>query len=347
MVHKKLGMPGVSAFCESMSMMLGSGVQIDEAVALLRQGAGRAGVLEQALSVMQERTERGDRLSEAMSASGAFPEYAVRMAEAGEKAGRLDDALAQLAEYYEDQKLMNDRLKNAVIYPAVILFSAVTVLAAMLSIVLPSFTGVYNSVSAGLASSSYRYVSLSYHLCWAVIAFLLVIAALGLIGRILWHRGRRRIVEKAAGIIPLCACIMESLAMFRFISALSAYLASGFMQDSAVSGSMSVVLYKPVEERIRRCMDRMEEGHGIARAFYDEKLFEPVYGRMLMAGERSGSLEDVLGKLGDALAGHCSAMIDRLVSIIDSVLSVILILAVGVSLIGAMLPLVGIMNAIG
>ena len=91
----------------------------------------------------------------------------------------------------------------------------------------------------------------------------------------------------------------------------------------------------------------MEEGHGIAQAAYDEGLFEPVYGRMLLAGERSGSLETVLSKLTDLLGEHCKSLVDRLVGIVDPLLSGVLLVTVGLSLLSVMLPLVGMMGSIG
>ena len=104
---------------------------------------------------------------------------------------------------------------------------------------------------------------------------------------------------------------------------------------------------RPVEEKVNRCAGRMSQGHGIAQAAYDEGLFEPVYGRMLLAGERSGSLESVLRKLTNLLAEHCSNLVERLVGIVDPVLSGILMLTVGLSLLSIMLPLIGMMNSIG
>ncbi len=346
MGQRKLDNLGVSAFCESMSMMMKSGIQTDEAIALLRQG-GRVGPLERGLAVMQEETERGKGLSGAMEATGIFPEYAVHMAAAGETAGKLEDVLAQLAKYYEEQKIMGEKLKNAAIYPAAMLLAAIVVLAAMLAMVLPTFTDVYESLAGSLASSSYGYIGWAYRLCWGALLVLAAVSALALLGLVLWKGKGRGLVEKLLGRIPACAPIMESLGMFRFTSALSTYLASGAMQDLAVAESVKMVSYKPVEDRIRHCADRMEEGHGIAQAAYEEKLFEPVYGRMLLAGERSGSLEEVLRKLTRLLETHCMNLIDHLVGIVDPLLSGILVLAVGLSLLGAMLPLIGIMNAIG
>ena len=343
----KLDSLGVSAFCESMAMMVQSGIQMDEAVALLRSGSGQGGPLEEGLVIMQAETEAGKGLSAAMEATGLFPEYCLRMVLAGEKAGRLEDVLFQLARYYEDQKAMTGKLQSAVLYPVAMLGLIIIVLIVMLAMVLPAFTDVYDSLTGSLTASAYGYVRWAYALCWAALAVMAALAVILALGFALWNTGKRNSVEKILHRIPVCASILDSLGMFRFTAALSTFLASGEIQDIAVAESRKMASCRPVEERIDRCVSRMEQGHGIAQAAYDERLFEPVYGRMLLAGERSGSLESVLRKLTGLLADHCTNLVDRLVGIVDPVLSGILMLAVGLSLLSVMLPLIGMMNSMG
>ena len=343
----KLDSLGVSAFCESMAMMVQSGIQMDEAVALLRSGSGQGGPLEEGLVIMQAETEAGKGLSAAMEATGLFPEYCLRMVLAGEKAGRLEDVLFQLARYYEDQKAMTGKLQSAVLYPVAMLGLIIIVLIVMLAMVLPAFTDVYDSLTGSLTASAYGYVRWAYALCWAALAVMAALAVILALGFALWNAGKRNSVEKILHRIPVCASILDSLGMFRFTAALSTFLASGEIQDIAVAESRKMASCRPVEERIDRCVSRMEQGHGIAQAAYDERLFEPVYGRMLLAGERSGSLESVLRKLTGLLANHCTDLVDRLVGIVDPVLSGVLMLAVGLSLLSVMLPLIGMMNSMG
>ena len=67
---------------------------------------------------------------------------------------------------------------------------------------------------------------------------------------------------------------------------------------------------------------------------------------MLLAGERSGSLEHVLGRLTELLEENCGNLAERLVGIIDPLLSGVLMFTVGLSLLSVMLPLIGMMNSI-
>ncbi|MBR0162062.1 MAG: type II secretion system F family protein [Oscillospiraceae bacterium] len=342
---RKLDYLGVSAFCESMAMLAQAGISTEEAISLL-QSERSGGVLEHGLAVMKEQIDAGSGLAAAMKESGIFPNYALQMVEAGESSGRLEDILFRLSAYYAEQKTISEKLRNAVTYPAAMLILIIAVLAVMLTMVLPAFTGVYNNLTGSLAASSYSYVRWAYVLCWIALILMLLLAAGLLVGLLLWNSGRRGAVEKLLRKSRLCASILESMGMFRFTSALATFLASGEMQDEAVLKSIPMTDCEPVEEKLRRCVARMEEGHSISQAAYEENLFEPIYGRMLLAGERSGNLERVLGRLTGLLEENCGNLVERLVGIVDPLLSGVLMLTVGLSLLSVMLPLIGMMNSV-
>ena len=344
---QKLDNLGVSAFCESMAMMVQSGIQTDEAVTLLQSGHKSGGMLEQALSEMKHEIDQGQPLSKAMEKCGIFPRYALQMIRAGETSGHLEDILFRLSRYYADQKTISEKLRNAVTYPAAMLGLIIVVLVVMLTMVLPAFTQVYDNMTGSLSASSYRYIHWAYGFCWFALVVMILLAAALIAGMLLWNSGKRGLVEKILWKIPLCARILESMGMFRFTGALGTFLASGMMQDEAVLDSIPMTDCAPVEEKLKRIVRSMEEGHSISQAAYDEELFEPVYGRMLLAGERSGNLENVLGKLTEHLEEGCGSLVDQLVGIVDPLLSGVLMVTVGLSLISVMLPLIGMMNSVG
>ncbi len=338
---------GVSAFCESMAMMARSGIHTDEAIALLQSGNRNGGVLEEALHVMKPLVEQGSSLAGAMKSAGCFPDYAVRMIEAGESSGRLENVLFGLARYYADQKTISEKLRGAVTYPAAMLVLIIAVLSVMLTIVLPAFRAVYDRLTGSLAASSYAYIRWAGVFCTAALVVMALLALALLAGLLLWKNGKRGVVLSWLDRFPRCRSILKTSALFRFTSALGTYLSSGEMQDEAVLASIPMAGDEGLEEKLRSLSGRMEEGHSIAQAAYDEELFEPVYGRMLLAGERSGSLEQVLERLSGLLKEDVGHQVDRLVEIVSPVLSGVLMVTIGLTLISVMLPLIGMMNAIG
>lgn len=347
MPKKKLDALGISAFCESMAMMLQAGIQTEEAVALLRQENSRPGPLEQGLGVMQAELEQGAGLAAAMGKTGLFPGYALKMAAAGESAGRLEDVLTRLGRYYAGQKTMGEKLHSAVVYPAAMLVLIIVVLVLMLTLVLPAFTQVYDRLTGSLSHSAYRYIQWAYGFCWAALGVMVLLALALFTGLALWNSKHRPSLQNFLLKLPFAGHLLRQLGLYRFMAALATYLSSGELQDIAVAESLEMADCKPVEEKLRLCQKELEEGHSIAQAAFDQQLFEPVYGRMLLAGERSGSLDAVLWHMTELLQEQCGSLTDRLVGVVDPLLSGVLLVTVGVSLLSVMLPLLGIMSSIG
>ena len=274
MSKKTLDELGVSAFCESMAMMVQSGIQTDEAIGLLQSEKEKGGILKQALGKMKTQTEQGSSLSEAMKDAGIFPDFAVRMVAAGESSGRLENVLFRLARYYAGQKTLMEKLRGAVTYPAAMLVLIVTVLAAMLIIVLPAFRAVYDRLTGSLAASSYAYIRAAALFCTIALVVMAALVCLLLVGLLLWKSGRRRAVLAVLEIFPRCRSILRTGALYRFTSAVETFLASGEMQDEAVLSSIPMVGDEKLEEKLRALVRRMEKGHSFSQAAYEEDLFE-------------------------------------------------------------------------
>ncbi|MBR3265208.1 MAG: type II secretion system F family protein [Erysipelotrichaceae bacterium] len=343
----KLDLLGVSAFCESMGMMIRSGIQLDEAISLFKQKDHKGGLLEDNIEVMEKCIAEGNSLKVAMEQCGIFPEYALKMIETGESTGKLEDVLFTLADYYEKQDVIVSKIRSALIYPLAMLVMIIIVLFIMLKAVLPSFSGVYTSLSGSLADSSYRYISYAYIFCRVVLIIMIILVALLIIGYLMYKGNGKRKVQNFLATNKTLASIMESLALYRFTSAYEVLLASGKMQDDALEEAKAMADYEPVEKKLEAVEAKMKEGNGFANAANEVELYEPIYGRMLIPGERSGNTDSVLSRLISLLAHSASSQLDNFINTIEPLLSGLLMLSIGIALLSLMLPLIGIMNSIG
>jgi len=221
------------------------------------------------------------------------------------------------------------------------------ILLVMLLMVLPGFTRVYTSLAGSLAAGSFGYVKWAYGICWVALAVMVIFAVALIGGRLMWNGSGRETVRRTLLKFPATASILKSMGQYRFTSAFDTFLASGEMQDAALAESIPMVDCPPVEEALEKVAGHMEEGHGFAQSVFNEQFFEPVYGRMLLAGERSGDMGTVLSRLIDHLEEDYVGRVDRLVAIIDPILSGVMLATVGISLLSVMLPLIGMMSSIG
>ncbi|MBR2577853.1 MAG: type II secretion system F family protein [Erysipelotrichaceae bacterium] len=342
----KLDNLGISAFCESMGMMIQAGISIEEAISLLKPEENE-GELAEAIKKMNEDMAGSVSLAEAMKNAGAFPDYAVNMVKAAQNTGKMEQTMFHLSDYYKNEKNMNENLRSALLYPASMLIMIIAVLFIMLKMVLPVFTRVYESLGGNMASGAFPYVSLSYTLCRILLIVMIIVLALLVIGIIMWKGNGRNTVRKLLRAFPVTRNILDTLALLRFTSGYDMYLSSGAIQDEALNNSLPLADNEAVEEKLRKIAEQMENGNSFAKSAYDNDLYEPVYGRTLIPAERSGNLESALRRLVSLLKEESGNLISHLVNTLEPLLSCLLMLSIAVVLLSLMLPLIGIMNSIG
>lgn len=347
MAQKTLSSLAVSVFCENMAMMLAAGIGNDEAVALLCEDTSES-IFNAAADALHKELLGGESLSAAVTACGYFPKYVSQMITAGESAGRTESVLRSLAVYYESQSRLESKLKSAVVYPVVLLVLMTAILGFLQAKVLPVFTGVYESLAGNLAQSSYGYIQIGQAVSWAALGVTLALSACLLAAGLLslTAKGRAALVRMLEH-LPLTRRASESLAWSRFTNVLSIFTASGVDADTAMAAAGDMVTHVTLTKKIDACKRRMADGMGLASAVFEERLFEPLYGRMLLSASRSGQLENTLGHLAEIFSADADAQIDKLVDTIEPALSGFLTVAVGVTLLAVMLPLIGILGGIG
>lgn len=350
MAKRLLESSALSAFCESVALMLSAGIQTDEAVHMLGENMGRTR-FKRALDDMYVKLIDGASLSQAMAAAKAFPPYAVDMVAVGETSGRLEQVLRSLGVYYDEEDRLFAKIRSSVGYPAALLCVMSVILAFTVAVILPVFVGVYESLSGGLTAGSFSavgaslvigYVALGVVIVATVIALLALVASRTQGGR----EGLMRLFQK----LPFTKQAMYQLALSRFTSAVAIYVASGVNTDDAMRDALTTVDHRKLRKKVADAYQAMIDPtnpKSLAQAVGDKAVFEPVYARMLVVGTRSGSLESVLDRLSGTFFDDAVQQLDRVVDATEPALAAFLTVAVGATLISVMLPLIGIMGSIG
>lgn len=364
----------VSSFCEGIAIMLAAGIQTDEAVHMLSENMGDT-PLHHACDEVYRGLVSGRGLAASMRAAGGagadgaagspdpgqapaagtgcgaeapvFPAYAVALVGIGERSGRLENVLRSLAVYYDEEERVFAKLRASIGYPAALLCVMSVILALTVIGILPVFLGVYDELAGG----SFAAVGAAVAVGWVALVLTLAVTACALVGSaaVRTPRGQARILALLER-LPVTRPAMYRLALSRFSAAASAYLASGADSNTAMREALRVVDHPVLHERLERAHDAMVDparALSLSQAVTEFGVFEPVYARMLAIGSRAGSVDGVLERLSATFFDDAVAQIDRAVDAVEPALAALLTVAVGATLISVMLPLVGMMGAIG
>ena len=337
----------ISVFCRDAAMMLAAGIAPEESVSLLKEENGTPSFAA-AVAALDARMAGGDSFAQAVEQSGAFPPYACKMIAAGEQAGRMEEVLNSLADYYERQDSLYQQLKSALLYPMILLLMMCGVLVLLVAVVLPVFETVYVSMAGALAASSYRYILAASVISRVSLAVTAVIAAAVLLcrGMSLSPKGKETLARWAAK-APFTRGIARKMAVAELTEILSAFLASGLDGDSAMLDAAKTVRHPGLKRDAENICAAMQQGKSLAQALEEKKIFDALQSRMLLSAARSGQLEDTLAQLAGQSEREAEQSIRSAAELTEPVLTGFLTVAIGVSLLSIMLPLVGILSAMG
>ena len=135
-----------SRMTRTLSTLMGSGVQLVDALRLVTEMMGNA-VVKQALKDATEEVSRGIPLSKPLADSGVFPPMVYHMIEIGEETGNMEDMLDKVAAYYDEEVESATEALLAAMEPLIIIVMAVIVVPIVLAIMMPMYS-LYDSIGA-------------------------------------------------------------------------------------------------------------------------------------------------------------------------------------------------------
>lgn len=271
MAEKFLTQEQLSVFCSSLAILLRSGASLSEASSLFEED-GMDTALRQASTEISLSVAAGETFSAAAEKTGVFPEYALSVFNTAELSGRLDEALDRLADHYDRQSALYDRLRSTLTYPAVLMLMMCGVLAVLVFAVLPMFERVYDNLTGSLLSSSYAYVLAATLIgrISLVFAGLLGIVLLVLAFAMRSDKGREKL-RNAMETSRFTRKAAWLLAVSEVMGTLSALLASGTDEDSALALCIEQTRHQKLHEALEKCREETQMGIGIATAFAHQK----------------------------------------------------------------------------
>lgn len=337
----------ISVFCRNIAMMLEAGITPEESISLLLEDT-RTDALHDTLEQLHRDMGEGNSFAQAIRASGAFPSYAAAMVDTGEQSGRLEQVLHSLSDAYERRDQLQRQLKSALVYPMILLLLMCGVLTLLVTLVLPVFIRVYENMAGTLAASSYHYVTFASVLSWVSLVLTGLVCLAVLLGLLAYrlpksHASVVRLLER----LPLTKGVSLQLAVSQMMDMIATFLHSGMDMDFSMQQAAAAVTHTQLKEKARAICQSMAEGESLAQAMSAQQLFDPLYSRMLLSGARSGQLDTTVSRLAQQSGESAQTQLQQLIAAIEPILTGFLTLSVGATLLSIMLPLAGMLSAIG
>ncbi len=335
-------------FTKHLQIMIKSGLSIARALSILEQQTANK-KFKQIIKNVELGVEKGQTLATSLSKyPKEFPEVYVNMVKVGEASGRLEESLEQLAaQMKKDYDLIN-KVRGAMMYPAVVLTLMVGVVILVVVYVLPRLTSVFKSMTVDLPITTRMLIGLSEFVeqygIILLIGIILFIVLVILYGRSKSGKPKFHTLYLRT---PILGKIVKKINLARFARTSSSLIKSGvpiIKVLQIVSGVLGNIQYK---NRMLEASKEVKKGKNLSDILSkDRKLFSPVVTQMIAIGEETGTIEDILEELADYYESDVENTMDNLSSILEPVMLIILGLGAGVIAVSVIAPIYSLVNQI-
>ncbi|MBI3492935.1 MAG: type II secretion system F family protein [Acidobacteria bacterium] len=281
-----------------------------------------------------QRVEQGQMISEAMAdLPTAFPPYYVNLVKAGETVGQVDQVLFDLLASIEWQMNLRGEIRQATIYPAILLTMMGIVTLGIATFVMPRFVAALSKTGMTLPTSARLVVGFGDFVTghWLQVLLGLVWLVIGARMLVKTPRGSY-MVDSLKLQMPLVGNLIRQVGLSRFAHHLRMMVRAGVNFVVALNVVEHVVGNQVLAEAVARARDRVIAGASLADALRETRQFTPLVVQMVATGEVTGTLDETLKKVSDYYDREVPAAVKRITTAMEPIMYVILgVLVLGVA----------------
>ncbi|GLR13672.1 type II secretion system protein F [Chitinimonas prasina] len=336
----------MTVFNQQLHSLLEAGQPIVDAIEILGRN-DRAGRHRAIYDTLLQGLQQGKQLSEAMaSLPSVFPPLYVAMVRASETTGTVRASIRRFMHYQKQLDEIRGKLISAAIYPGILVSVGFLVIAFLMLYVVPRFSAVFDDVAArknataGLVQIWGSFVREHTALAWLGVLGLFV----GLVV-LLVHPGLRGWLGRQMLSTPWLGEKVWILQLARLYRTLGMLLRSGVSVLSAMKMT-EASLPLAMQGDLRIAAQGVSEGKSISLVMLENKLSTEVAHRLLLAGESSGNLDEMMERIADFYDQEVAGWIDMAGRLVEPILMVGIGLVIGAIVMMLYTPIFDLANAL-
>lgn len=335
-------------FCTLMNFLVKVGVPLVQALEIAAQDCSHPR-LKAVLVDIKKQIESGSQLHEAL---GRYPKLFnlqfSSLIRAGEQSGALPDSFQQLKFHLEWQDQIAADVRQATIYPTIVLFMVIVFVLTLFTFVVPKFATLLTATKVALPVPTQIVLGISD---FALATWWLWLG--GLVGLPIFAILFRKIfpqidiwVDRLKFAAPLFGELNLMLTVSRFARSLSVLYKSGIPIVQSLHLCMGMVNSPIFARCIKAVAARIEQGENLSDALREHPEFPNLLLRMVVTGEKTGSLDLALDNTADYYNLIIPRRIKKIFSILEPSLIIFLVAVVGFVAMAIFLPILSLMDSI-
>ncbi|HIF9262317.1 TPA: type II secretion system F family protein [Photobacterium damselae] len=348
-IRNQMKSSDVTAITRQLATMIESGVPIVQALKLMASSHHKAEV-RAVLTQVNTQVEAGASLSKALkSSSPLFDNFYCDLVATGEETGYLGQVFVRLATYREKSEAMRKKVIKAMIYPSMVMLTAISVTILMLVFVIPQFAAIFGSFGAELPWFTRQVLKASDFLInyggYLAIGLLLALV----LYRYSYKRSysfRLRMARLSLR-LPIIGNVVLKATIARFARTLATTFSAGIPLLTGLQSAGKTAGNLHIEETIMEAHTSAAAGMPLYLSLRQCNVFPELMLQMTMIGEESGSLDDMLNKMASLYENDVDNIVDNLGQILEPLIIIVLGVLIGGLLVAMYMPIFTLMSVIG
>jgi general secretion pathway protein F len=290
----------LSLLTRQLSTLVEASLPIEEAILAVAEQCEKPRQKNMMMAVRSKVVE-GHTLADAMAEfPHIFDDLFRAMVAAGEKSGHLDTVLNRLADYTEKRQQTKSQITQAMVYPSIMMFFAFAIVILLLTVVVPKIVGQFQNMGQDLPTITQILIDVSdflqaYGLTVAIVLVILVV----IVNRVLQKPVMKKRYHKFILGLPFIGKLSKGLNTARFARTLSILTSSAVPLLESMRIASEVLENLQIRAAVNTAAGFVKEGSSLRASLEQTKMFPPMMMHMIASGERSGELQQMLGRAAD------------------------------------------------
>lgn len=342
---KRAGHQEKALVIRELATLLHAGISLAEAVESIGQ-THTDSAIGAAFASIHGKLRGGESFSEGLkNTTIEWPDYLFQLVAAGEHTGKLAQALESAAGQMEYEQRIRSEMRNALIYPSILVFSGIAATLLIFIVVVPKFAGLLKNSRAQIPDIS----------VWVLTAGLFVkenllwvgLASLGLVlGTVLMlsNRGLRARLLQTLSRVPVVGIWLLETEIGRWASMLGTLLENRVPILKAMELAQDGMRLDTVRHKLQQALREIRGGKKIAEALASGKMLNVTGLNLIRVGERSGELPKMLRTLASLYETAGQERLKRFLILLEPIAILTIGIVIGTIMVAVMLAITSLSN---
>jgi type IV pilus assembly protein PilC len=345
----KIKIKDIVFWLEQLSTYLKAGIPLTDAMRILTKQMGKNGNIGRTFNSIVYNLTLGESFSTCLERQGeAFPTLLINMIKSAEATGDLEGTLDEMAEYYRQTETTRKEMMSALTYPIMVMFFSIGVVIFMLLFLVPKFKGIYEQSGAKINSITLFLLGASDFLKANLLNIIIIIfVIIGFIIIVYKNiKAFRYWLQSIAMRIPVLGNIIIYKEMMIFTKTFASLLKNNVFITKSIDILGKITnneIYREIMINTINCIGR---GDKISTAFKNHWAIPEVAYYMMVTGESTGELGDMMEKVSNYYAEQHRVLVTSIKNLIEPVLIIFLAVVVGGIVISIIYPMFGLYSEI-